>query len=143
MADKEPEPVKLPKVPETLLKKRKKAQEVRDARAKAKLAVRKLRKEQRKEIFKRAEQYVTEYRQRENEQIRLRRIARHEGNFYVPPEAKLAVVVRIKGINGLSPRVRKILQLLRLRQLNNAVFVKLNKATLHMLKLVEPYIAWG
>ena len=46
-------------------------------------------------------------------------------------------------INGVSPRVRKILQLLRLRQINNGIFVKLNKATLGMLKLVEPYIAWG
>ncbi len=32
---------------------------------------------------------------------------------------------------------------MRLRQINNAVFVKLNKATLNMLKLVEPYVAWG
>lgn len=46
-------------------------------------------------------------------------------------------------INGVSPRVRKILQLLRLRQINNGVFVRLNKASLNMLKLVEPYIAWG
>lgn len=46
-------------------------------------------------------------------------------------------------INGVSPRVRKILQLLRLRQINNGVFIKLNKATINMLRLVEPYIAWG
>ena len=46
-------------------------------------------------------------------------------------------------INGVSPRTRKILQLLRLRQINNGVFIRLNKASLNMLKLVEPYIAWG
>jgi len=46
-------------------------------------------------------------------------------------------------INGVSPRTRKILQLLRLRQINNGVFVKLNKASINMLKLVDPYIAWG
>lgn len=39
--------------------------------------------------------------------------------------------------------MRKILQLLRLRQINNGVFIKLNKATINMLRLVEPYIAWG
>lgn len=32
---------------------------------------------------------------------------------------------------------------MRLRQINNAVFIRLNKATLQMLKLVEPYVAWG
>ena len=54
------------------------------------------------------------------------------------PEGKLAVVIRIRGINGVAPKVRKILQLLRLTQVNAAVFVKLNKATIHMLRLVEP-----
>ena len=31
----------------------------------------------------------------------------------------------------------------RLRQINNGVFIRINKATHNMLKLVEPYIAWG
>jgi len=35
------------------------------------------------------------------------------------------------------------LQLLRLRQIHNGVFVKLNKATINMLRLVEPYITYG
>merc|ERR1712117_777485 len=29
------------------------------------------------------------------------------------------------------------------RQINNACFVKLNKATRNMIRLIEPYIAWG
>merc|ERR1712233_157335 len=33
-----------------------------------------------------------------------------------------------RGINQVSPRVKKILQLLRLRQIGNTTFVKLNKA---------------
>lgn len=44
---------------------------------------------------------------------------------------------------GVDPTTRKILQLFRLRQLNNATFVKLNKATINMLHRVEPYIAYG
>ena len=51
--------------------------------------------------------------------------------------------MRIRGINGVSPKIRRILQLLRLRQIHNGTFVKLNKATLSMLQLVAPYIAWG
>lgn len=46
-------------------------------------------------------------------------------------------------INGVSPKVRKVLQLLRLRQIFNGVFVKLNKASINMLRIAEPYIAWG
>ena len=35
------------------------------------------------------------------------------------------------------------MQLLRLRQINNAVFLKANKAIMNMLRKVEPYIAYG
>ncbi|MFN3520491.1 MAG: uL30 family ribosomal protein, partial [Sphingomonas sp.] len=66
----------------------------------------------------------------ENDLIRARRQARAHNNFFVEPEAKLAFVVRIRGIIGVSPKVRKVLQLLRLRQIHNGVFVRLNKATI-------------
>jgi large subunit ribosomal protein L7e len=48
-------------------------------------------------IFKRAEKYVKEYRDDEREKIRLSRAAKQDGSFYVPAEAKLIFVVRIKG----------------------------------------------
>ena len=99
--------------------------------------------EKRKNIFTRAEKYVKEYRQTENDSIRLRREAKAAGNIHVPAEPKLVFVVRIRGIIGVSPKVRKILQLLRLRQINNGVFIKLNAATVKMLRLVEPYIMYG
>lgn len=54
-------------------------------------------KEKRGVIFKRAESYVKEYRDAEREKIRLARVARQEGNFYVEDEPKLVFVVRIKG----------------------------------------------
>lgn len=73
----------------------------------------------------------------------MQREARKAGNFYVPDEAKLAFVIRIRGINKMHPTPRKILQLLRLRQINNGVFIKLNKATVQMLRIADPYIAWG
>jgi ribosomal protein L30/L7E len=43
----------------------------------------------------------------------------------------------------VHPKVRKVLQLFRLLQINNGVFVKVNKATLAMLRIAEPQIAWG
>lgn len=130
-------------VPETLLKKRK-TQEKAQAE---KLAAAKQRKEAQKKkrevIFKRAEQYVKEYRDAEREQIRLSREAKKEGSFYVPAETKLVFVIRIKGINKIAPKPRKILQLLRLVQINNGVFVRVTKATAEMLRIVEPWIAYG
>jgi large subunit ribosomal protein L7e len=130
-------------VPETVLKRRTKNAELRAKRAAAKEVMKKTAKGKRKEIFKRAEAYVKEYRTAERSLIRLRRQARKAGNFFVEPEAKVAFVVRIRGIMGVSPKVKKVLQLLRLRQIHNGVFVKLNKATLSMLQMVTPYIAYG
>jgi len=134
---------KLPGVPETLLKRRKTLEKVKAARAAAKIKTKKNLKEKRGVIFTRAENYVKEYRSKERDEIRLRRMAKKLGNFYVPDQPKLAFVIRIRGVNQVSPKVKKALQLLRLRQINNGVFVKLNKSTLNMLRLVEPFISWG
>jgi len=103
----------------------------------------KKRKKTRKIIFKRAEKYVNEYRQQERSLIAAKRLAKAHGNFYREPEPKLAFVIRIRGINGIDPRTRKILQLLRLRQINNGVFVRLNGPIIKMLQLVEPYVTYG
>ena len=35
------------------------------------------------------------------------------------------------------------MQLLRLRQINNGVFVRLNRATINMIRTVEPFITYG
>merc|ERR1712098_894314 len=134
---------KVPAVPESLLKRRKAFATMKAMRVKKMLAEKKARKVTRKLIYKRAEKYHKEYRQMYRREIRLSRTARKVGNYYVPAEPKLALVIRIRGINGVSPKVRKVLQLFRLRQINNAVFVKLNKATINMLRICEPYITWG
>merc|ERR1712077_166697 len=134
---------KLPAVPETILKRRKRQAENRAARAAALAKDRVARRAKRVEVFKRAEKYVKEYRDRERDELRLFREAKKAGNYYVPSEPKLAFVMRIRGINQVSPKVRKVLQLFRLRQINNGVFIKLNKATINMLRICEPYITWG
>jgi len=130
-------------VPETILKRRKRDDKLAEERAAAKIVARKNNKKKRQQMFKSAEKYVQEYRKIERDLVRHRRVAKAHGNFFLEPEGKLAIVIRIRGINGVAPKTRKILQLLRLRQINSATFVKLNKATLHMMRLVEPYIAYG
>jgi 60S ribosomal protein uL30 len=134
---------KLPAVPESLLKRRKKQKAERTKRLQQALSYLKARRARRVEIFKRAEKYVKEYRTKQHDEVRLGREAKKVGSFYVPAQSKLAFVIRIRGVNQVSPKVRKTLQLFRLRQINNGVFVKLNKATLNMLRICEPYITWG
>ena len=87
----------LPKVPETLLKKRKQNAEARAARARALILQKKKSQDTKREIFKRAEKYVREYKRKEQDLIRLRRVARKHKNFYVPAQSSLAFVVRIRG----------------------------------------------
>ena len=60
-----------------------------------------------KDIFKHAEQYVKEYSQKEKDEIRLKLKQRSPKKIYIPDELKLAFVIRMKGINGVIPRVRK------------------------------------
>jgi large subunit ribosomal protein L7e len=132
-----------PAVPATMLKRQQNIERVKTARAIATIKRKRALKEKRTVIFKKAQVYAKEYHAKERDEIRLRRMAKRDGNFYVPAEAKLAFVIRIRGVNQVSPKVKKALQLLRLRQINNGVFVKLNKSTLNMLRLVEPFIAWG
>lgn len=61
----------------------------------------------RRVIFKRAEDYIREYKKRERDTVRLHRQARKHGNFYVEDEPRLAFVIRIRGwvnliLNGLN-----------------------------------------
>ncbi|KAK5714946.1 60S ribosomal protein L7 [Elasticomyces elasticus] len=130
-------------VPETLLKKRKSQEKERADKAEEREEKKKESKKKREQIFKRAESYVKEYRDLEREKIRLGRVSKKEGSYYVPAEPKLVFVVRIKGINKIDPKKRKTLQLLRLLQINNGIFVRLTKATMEMLKIVEPFVAYG
>jgi large subunit ribosomal protein L7e len=132
-----------PSVPESVLKKRRTQEKLREREKKRQSWLQKKRAATHKVIFKRAEDYVREYRQAERNLIRQKRLARAAGNFFVEPEPKVVFVVRIRGILGVSPKPRKILQLLRLRQINNGVFVRLTGATANMLKLIEPYVTYG
>jgi 60S ribosomal protein uL30 len=90
-----------------------------------------------------AEKYAAEYAKADKDAIENRRKAKAEGGFFVPAEPKLCLVVRIRGTIGVSPKAKKVMRLFRLRQLHNATFVRLNEATIRMLRLIEPYCTYG
>ncbi|XP_032771457.1 60S ribosomal protein L7-like [Rattus rattus] len=131
--------------PETLKKKRRNFAELKVKHLRKKFALKTLRKARRKLIYKMVKHYHKEYSTVQTE-IRMARIARKAGNLYVLAEMKflsLAFVIRIRGISGVSPKMRNVLQLFSLRQIFNGTFVKLNKASVNMLRIVELYIAWA
>merc|ERR1719506_439736 len=127
------------KTPESVLKK----QATQAKIAEASLAESKAAKAKKSEFIANAAKYQAEYEAAEKEAIDNRRAAKAKGGFYVPAEPKVALVIRIRGIIGVSPKAKKVMQLFRLRQLHNATFVKLNEATIRMLRLIEPYVTYG
>merc|ERR1719424_2633 len=130
-------------VPENILKKQardaKTLAALKDSRVKAKAT----RKAARATAYANAEKYHNEYQAADSALIKAKRDAKAAGSFFVEGEPKVALIIRIRGIRKLAPKPKKILQLFRLRQLHNAVFVKLNKATWNMIKMVEPFITYG
>merc|ERR1712022_39193 len=130
-------------VPENVLKKQKAQEKLAAEAATAATAAKKDRKEKRVQAYKNAEKYTKEYRALAKQRVRMHRQAKAAGNHFVEPEAKLMFVVRIRGLNDMHPKTKKILQLMRLRQMNMGVFMKVSKAATEMLKRVEPYLSYG
>ncbi|GBG75921.1 hypothetical protein CBR_g21163 [Chara braunii] len=108
-------------VPESVLKKRNRDEAWAKARADELREKRTKYKKNRVVIFKRAKQYIKEYRAQEADLVRLKQLGKLKGGFYVGAEPKVMFIIRIRGINDLHPKTKKILQLLR----------------------VEPYITYG
>jgi len=129
--------------PESVLKKQAtQAKVAADAIAQS-VASKKQNSADKKAFFANAEKYAAEYAAAEKAEVDNRRKAKAEGGFYVPAEPKVALIIRIRGIIGVSPKAKKVMQLFRLRQIHNATLVRLNSATIRMLRLIEPYVTYG
>merc|ERR1711993_21208 len=131
------------RVPEGLAKKRSRFAKQAAKRQEAKAVAKKASLSKQREIISKARAYAAEYAAEAKALVNNTKAAKSNGNYYVPGEEKLALVIRIRGINQLSPKPKKTLQLLRLRQIGNAVFIRLNKASIQMLRICDPFIAWG
>merc|ERR1712021_53205 len=130
-------------IPENILKKQRRDATLLKAKQDRRAADKTARTKTRKERYSLAEKYFNEYHGADAALVKARRDAKAKGSFYVEGEPKVAFVIRIKGINKLAPKPKKILQLLRLRQLHNGAFVKLNKATWNMIRIIEPFVTYG
>lgn len=131
------------KTPESVLKKQATQKKQADAAAAAEKAAADKAKSDASKFEANSQKYDAEYDAAQKEAVENRRKAKKEGGFFVPAEPKLCLVIRIRGTIGVSPKAKKVMQLFRLRQLHNATFVKLNEATIRMLRLIEPYVTYG
>jgi len=136
-------PAKAVPAPESAVKRAAHKQQQTENFKKAILANKAEKKALKKKAYVRGLKYYRAYRAADAKKVTLKRQAKSTGNFYCEEKPKVALVIRIRGISNVAPKQRKVLQLLRLRQLHNAIFVKLNKPMQNMLRLVEPYIAYG
>lgn len=121
--------------------------------------------------FKRLESFLKDSHKKHRDETRLRRLKKRPPAPLPPAKNKLAFVIRIREwvqflhwgfnvklksnrldkrcrsvlvrIQGVSPKVMKVIQMLRLRQIFSGTFVNINKTSVSMMKIVEPYVAWG
>lgn len=63
--------------------------------------------------------------------------------FYVPAEPNFFVAVLIRSKVDIAPKPKKVLELLRLNRINNAVILKNNKSIKKMLQIAKDYVAYG
>lgn len=130
-------------IPESFQKKQQRDKKNADEILKQRKEKRDLIKKKREEWTSRAKAYDEKENQRIVDEVSKFRAAKAKGEFYIPPEAQVLFIIRIKGINKINPKVKSILRLLRLRQINNGVFMKVNTATWQMLRRVEPFVTYG
>ncbi|KAG5859354.1 ribosomal protein L7 [Encephalitozoon hellem] len=87
------------------------------------------------------EKLLNKYYQQEREILEKK--ASMQNGFYVPKEAEFFVVILIRSKCKCSPKVRKVLELFRLKRINSCVFVRNNKSTKNMLHIIKDYVAFG
>jgi large subunit ribosomal protein L7e len=130
-------------VPETVLKRRNRDVKTAEQRALNRKHKVSTSRNKHDEPIKRVEKYVKEYKQGQKSFVDIKRRARTDNTFNVPSNVKTVLIIRIRGVKNLAPQVKKVLRLFRLGQIYNASFVRVNRATMNLLKRVERYVAFG
>ncbi|KAK1796058.1 hypothetical protein P4O66_008856 [Electrophorus voltai] len=130
-------------VPENLLKKRKVYQAIKATQAKLALLQKRKDTSGRPIKFKRLEEFCKDSKRRHRDDTRLQRAKTRPPPALPPAKNRLVFAVRVREIKGVSPRVKKVIHMLRLRKIFSGTFVKVSKTSINMLKIVEPYVAWG
>jgi len=140
----------IPRIDVSVLKKKKSLERMDAERKERRDRERKLKIKERDAAprihFLRPEQLVRVYRQNQGQSVRLARVQKARRFFSEPTDLadpKLALVVRIRGIHGMTTKIKKLLSYLRLRHNHTAAFVQLTPNSMHILNLLEPFVTYG
>ena len=131
------------KVPESVRKLEERKARSTEQAEKVKAEREQRRNDLRTDCANKAERFLAGYVREEAKEQKKKEEAKENGSFWVPDEPKVILAIRIRGINHMAPKPRKVLQLFRLIQLNSAVLIKSTKPAMAMLRMIEPYIAYG
>uniref|UniRef100_A0A673X887 Ribosomal protein L7-like 1 n=1 Tax=Salmo trutta TaxID=8032 RepID=A0A673X887_SALTR len=115
-------------VPENLLKKRKAYQAIKATEAKRALLEKRKVSKGKPLKFKLLEDFLKDSHRKHRDETRIRSSVHRSAPAIPSAKNRLAFAVRIREIKGVSPRVEKGVQMLRLRKLFSGAF---------------PYVAWG
>lgn len=134
----------IPRVSEVILKRRKKLDVARARTAAANVKSKKRGKVAYKLSFIRAEKLIKQSKVEASYELRQARQAKKpQKKNLPPPEKRLIIAIRINRGPNLHDKPKEVLKLLRLSKNNSAVFLVQNRTTVKLLKLAEPYVAWG
>ncbi|KAF7699490.1 60S ribosomal protein L7 [Cucumispora dikerogammari] len=86
---------------------------------------------------------INDYKTHLSNQELLKSTAIDNNSLFIEGEANFIIVILIRSINRMPRRLKKILQLFRLKKINNAVIIKNNKSNKSMIQLIHSYIAFG
>ncbi|CAH8833591.1 unnamed protein product [Trichobilharzia szidati] len=136
--------IKLKTVPVTLLKRRKRVGKdiIKQQRVRAE-EIRKRAKKRRSQI-RPPVHFIRRSIKRTQDQLRLERLVNRKPPILSADYPKLGVVIRLKQeVDQVSNVCKNVFRLLRLDTYNQAVFIKVTEATLELLNIASPHIAWG
>ncbi|KAJ4908985.1 60S ribosomal protein L7-1 [Raphanus sativus] len=140
----EEEPKGLDYIPEVILKKRKKRDELAFIRKKQ-LELGNLGKKKKKKVadIKRPEDFVLEYRAKEVDLIRMKQRVKRPKSSPPPINSNLVFIIRIQGKNDMHPKTKKVLNSMQLRSTFTGVFAKATDGLFQKLLKVQPYVTYG
>eukprot|EP01082_Thalassiosira_pseudonana_P010902 g10029.t1 g10029 contig4:1090869-1091159(+) len=92
------------KVPESVLKKQATQAKIAEEAKQASYESKQKKRQDKKDAIASAEKYAAEYKAAEEAATTNRREAKAQGGFFVPAMPKLVLIIRIRGIIGVSPK---------------------------------------
>jgi len=95
--------------------------------------------------YRSAESFVKQHRNQRKAVTRRKRNASIPVDDYLKDTYadQLVFVIRVRGMNALEPKAKRVLGTLRLLQMNQGVFMKADKKVCQLLKQVDPYVSFG